>query len=77
MFASRDQGQHLPETTYLAGTVRPGDLVNSDSGGAAALVRRHWERHTNDSARVESRVNLGLIIALCVLGALAATALAF
>jgi hypothetical protein len=77
MIASRDQGQHLPETTYLAGTVRPGDLVTSDSGGAAALVRRHWERRTNDSARVESRVNVRLVIALSVLGAAAATALAF
>jgi hypothetical protein len=76
MIASRDQGQHLPETTYLAGTVRPGDLVTSDSGGAAALVRRYWERRTNDSARVESRVNVPLIVALCVLGAAAAAALA-
>jgi hypothetical protein len=77
MFASRDQGQHLPETTYLAGTVRPGDLVTSDSGGAAALARRHWERRTNDSARVESRVNIQLIAALIVLGIAAAAALAF
>lgn len=77
MIASRDQGQHLPETTYLAGTVRPGDLVTSDSGGAAALVRRHWERRPNDSARVESRVNVRLVIALSVLGAAAASALTF
>jgi hypothetical protein len=76
MFASRDQGQHLPETTYLAGTVRPGDLVTSDSGGAAALVRRHWERRANDSARVESRVNVQLVIALSILATAAATALA-
>lgn len=74
LVASRDQGQHLPETTYLAGTVRPGDLVTSDSGGAAALVRRYWERRTSDSARVESRVNLQLVVALCVLGAAAAAA---
>jgi hypothetical protein len=75
MVASRDQGQHLPESTYLAGTVRPGDLVTSDSGGAAALVRRHWERRGDDSARVETRVDIPLLVALIVLGAAAAAAL--
>lgn len=75
MVASRDQGQHLPESTYLAGTVRPGDLVTSDSGGAAALVRRHWERRGDDRALVETRVNIPLLVALIVLGAAAAAAL--
>ena len=42
-FATKDQGSHLPESTYLAGTVRPGDLVNSESGAAAAYIRRLWE----------------------------------
>lgn len=68
MFASRDQGRHLPESTYLAGTVRPGDLVSTDSGGAAALVRRHWERREPDNARIETRVNVPLLVGLCVLG---------
>ena len=43
-FATRDQGTHLPESTYLAGTVRPGDLVTSDSGAAAAVIRQRWEK---------------------------------
>lgn len=43
IFASRDLGEHLPESTYLSGTVRPGDLVNTDSGAAAATIRRYWE----------------------------------
>jgi hypothetical protein len=75
MFASRDQGQHLPESTYLAGTVRPGDLVTSDSGGAAALVRRHWERRGDDRALVETRISIPMIVALSVSGAAAAAAL--
>lgn len=75
MFASRDQGSHLPESTYLAGTVRPGDLVSTDSGGAAALVRRHWERREPDHGRVESRVHVPLLVTLCVLGAAALAAL--
>jgi len=75
MFASRDQGQHLPESTYLAGTVRPGDLVTSDSGGAAALVRRHWERRGDDRALVETRFSIPMVIALSVSGAAAAAAL--
>lgn len=75
MVASRDQGQHLPESTYLAGTVRPGDLVTTDSGGAAALVRRNWERRGEDRGFVETRVNVVLIVGLCVLGATAAAAL--
>jgi hypothetical protein len=75
MFASRDQGQHLPESTYLAGTVRPGDLVTSDSGGAAALVRRYWERRGDDRALVETRISIPMIVALSVSGAAAAAAL--
>jgi hypothetical protein len=75
MFASRDQGSHLPESTYLAGTVRPGDLVSTDSGGAAALVRRHWERRKPDNGRIETRVHVPLLVTLCVLGAAALAAL--
>jgi len=43
-FATKDQGAYLPESTYLAGTVRPGDLISSDSGAAAAVIRRQWEQ---------------------------------
>mgnify|MGYP006171753579 CR=1 FL=1 len=41
--AGRTEANYLPESTYLAGTVRPGDLITSDSGVAAAVIRRRWE----------------------------------
>lgn len=44
MLADRKQGEHLPESSYVAGSVRPGDLVNTESGAAAYVVRRHWEK---------------------------------
>ena len=44
LLADRRQGEHLPESSYVAGSVRPGDLVSSESGAAAYVVRRHWER---------------------------------
>ena len=53
IFASKDEGSHLPESTYLAGTVRPGDLINTDSGAAAAHIRRLWERRT-DTENIET-----------------------
>ncbi len=43
--AVRQDGSHLPETSYVAGTLRPGDLVTSDSGAAASAVRRLWEQN--------------------------------
>jgi hypothetical protein len=42
--ASRDDGSYLPETSYVAGTVRPGDLVTSDSGAVAYEIRRRLEQ---------------------------------
>ncbi|EAR23763.1 integral membrane protein [marine actinobacterium PHSC20C1] len=42
--AVRQDGANLPESSYLAGTVRPGDLITSDSGQAAYIIRRHWEQ---------------------------------
>jgi hypothetical protein len=72
IFASRDQGQHLPESTYLAGTVRPGDLITSDSGAAAAEIRRRWEASRDRVLSAEVAVkwqtgNLALLTALVVL----------
>jgi hypothetical protein len=71
--ANREEGSYLPESTYLAGTVRPGDLTTSDSGVAAAIIRREWERR-RDSGLLENadrvQVHLGwkraLTIALSV-----------
>lgn len=46
--AVRQDGANLPESSYLAGTVRPGDLITSDSGQAAYVIRTHWERLRDD-----------------------------
>ena len=72
IFASRDQGQHLPESTYLAGTVRPGDLITSDSGAAAAEIRRRWEAIRGSDLPAQVAVKwqtrkLALLTALVVL----------
>jgi hypothetical protein len=69
IFASRDQGQHLPESSYLAGTIRPGDLVTSDSGAAAAHIRRIWEtkRELRGQASVASKWHLKQILILASL----------
>lgn len=69
IFASRDQGQHLPESSYLAGTIRPGDLVTSDSGAAAAHIRRIWEtkRELGGQASVASNWHLKQILILASL----------
>ena len=74
IFASRDQGANLPETTYLAGTVRPGDLITSDSGAAAAYIRRIWEQHRDldgiasvaSSWHMKQIAALGLLVLLTV-----------
>ena len=59
IFASREQGQHLPESTYLAGTVRPGDLISTDSGAAAATIRRYWEQQRDaGSLREDAKITV-------------------
>jgi len=37
----------LPESTYVDGTVRPGDDETTDSGLPALVIRREWERHAD------------------------------
>jgi len=73
--ASRDLGSHLPESTYLSGTVRPGDLASTESGGAAAVVRRQWERRKPDSGRVSTTYSLKLAVVWGITGLCAAVAL--
>jgi hypothetical protein len=36
--------RNLPESTYVGGAIRPGDIPQSDSGLAALYVRRYWEQ---------------------------------
>jgi Bacterial PH domain len=35
--------RNLPESTYVARAVRPGDVPNTPSGDAAAIIRLRWE----------------------------------
>ena len=73
----------LPESTYYAGTIRPGDNPASDSGQAALIVRTRWEHLRDaghlDDARLERerpavRWHIATIVTLVVL--LVATAVA-
>lgn len=50
--AVKSEGGHLPESTYLDGTVRPGDLITTDSGQVAYVIRTHWER-LRDEGRLD------------------------
>jgi hypothetical protein len=77
--ASREEGSYLPESTYLSGTVRPGDLTSSDSGAAAAVVRREWERRrdsgelnqgTDTAVKTVNWLRVALIAAAITLAAL-------
>jgi hypothetical protein len=55
--ARSDVSRGLPESTFVAGAIRPGDIPQSDSGLAALYVRRYWEQLRDagylDSGRVE------------------------
>lgn len=74
----------LPESTYGAGqSVRPGDLPNSPSGAAAAIVRVRWEALRDaghlDQPRLErdrprSQVHWRTVTLLSVLAALTVAA---
>jgi hypothetical protein len=77
--ASREEGSYLPESTYLGGTVRPGDLTTSDSGAAAAVIRREWERRRDSgefnqsgelAVKTVSWLRVALIVASLTLAAL-------
>lgn len=43
--ASKTEAEHLPESSFIGkGLVRPGDLTSSDSGVAAYIIRRQFEK---------------------------------
>ncbi|KQV07548.1 PH domain-containing protein [Leifsonia sp. Root112D2] len=79
MRQSRGELKHLPESSYLAGAIRPGDIPTSDSGAAAAAIRHQWEALRDggflDEARAEHEhprvrthwVRLAILAALVVL----------
>jgi hypothetical protein len=79
--ANREQGRHLPESTYLAGTIRPGDLPQSESGSAAAIIRREWERRrdqglTSQNTHVSQRFRAELAAVTAVVTLLLTASLA-
>jgi hypothetical protein len=74
MLASRDQGEHLPKSSYVAGTVRPGDLVNTDSGSAAARIRALWEQRKDQLVTAEEQTSWSKAKLIFLLVLLAATA---
>ena len=84
--AARVDLTKLPESTYAAGAIRPGDIPSSDSGLAALYVRRYWEQ-LREAGYLDSGVveGTGVVttwlrretIALIVLAAVAVAALVF
>ncbi|MBU5424688.1 PH domain-containing protein [Cellulomonas hominis] len=81
--AARPDARNLPETAYRDTTVAIGDLANTDSGQAAALVRYRWEELRDAGALDDPRLErpapvvrwhgrtLALVGVLVVTGALA------
>jgi hypothetical protein len=53
-WASRDQGQHLPPSTYRGGVVKPGDLLGSESGEIGAVIRYYWENRRGSASSTPS-----------------------
>ncbi|KNC18577.1 membrane protein [Arthrobacter sp. RIT-PI-e] len=74
----------LPSTSYgVGGSVRPGDLRNTDSGSAAYLVRSRWQELVERGAvdvdapgRVRRRPNVAPLVAAVVLVAASIVTLA-
>lgn len=67
---SRDDGTHLPESSYVAGSVRPGDLVTSDSGAVAYELRRRVEGGGLSGGQVTKSFNTkSLVLWLLLAGA--------
>jgi hypothetical protein len=55
MMKTRGETKHLPESTLIAGTIGLGDTPSTDSGDAAAIIRRRWES-LRDAGHLDSGV---------------------
>ncbi len=76
--SSKSDLAHLPSSTFVNGTVRPGDDLRTDSGQAALIVRRRWEQLRDggflDNARLERErpvthwhwITIGVLAALAI-----------
>jgi hypothetical protein len=81
--------RYLPASTYgPGGSVRPGDMKNTDSGHAAYLVRSRWERFLDQDTHEDGddggphpgatiRINGGPVLAAVLLFAAVAATLYF
>lgn len=72
----------VSESARVAGAIRPGDALNTDSGAAANVIRRHWEELRDDGLltpaapeaqprREAHRATIGtllVLVGLCALG---------
>jgi hypothetical protein len=74
-FAARtmraEDARGLPRSTYVAGTVRPGDRLGTPSGDAASIVRRAWQKSRAEAAAGEGApvvrgVDTGAVVALAL-----------
>lgn len=82
VFSIGPDDTRVSESARLAGSIRPGDALSSDSGAAANHIRRHWEELRDDGLldgpiepgtlrrepHVRTLVLLGVLVALCLLG---------
>ncbi len=79
------ENRRLAESTYLAGTIRTGDALSSDSGQAAQIVRARWEYlrdrgripQRNANERPQTRVHWITIAVFVVAGAATALSLGY
>lgn len=72
----------VTESARVAGSIRPGDALNTESGAAANVIRRHWEELRDDGLlrpeapdaqprRTVHALEIGVVLglaALCVAG---------
>lgn len=72
----------VSESAHVAGSIRPGDALNTDSGAAANVIRRHWEELRDDGLlrpeapeaqprRAVHVLEIGVVlalVALCIAG---------
>lgn len=84
VFTLGPEDTRVSETARLAGSIRPGDTLSSESGAAANQIRRHWEQLRDDglldgplepgslrrTPHTRTIVLLGALVVLSVLGLL-------
>lgn len=82
VFTMGPDDARVSESARLAGSIRPGDTLSSESGAAANHIRRHWEQLRDDglldagvepgalrrTPNVRAIVLLGGLLALSLLG---------